>query len=364
VKDRLDEFPPKGPDESRSHLLLIARTVYISLVSLGEEEASREYIQRLFESPEWDELNRAFHLEYYGDVPYLPKQRLTHRDSLEKFPNTFRSLFGRLSIEYDSAAYTAREIDLYTLLSLAQHRHVRGTLDPEQREQLRELVLRVLRGSDIKSGTLRRFLEMQKRNLEYPRFNVGQIAETLYGLKSARRSGWIDHGLRTSVESVADHTYGAYLLGMLYLPEQAPKWEGYNKGSVLEMILIHDLGEAITGDLLPRDRNEQKASEERETYEYIGTMGTYPRVGRLERVKELWQEFDQKASINARIANDLDKLENLFQLCLYRKRNKPVRHAAQWQQDLIEEIETAAGRNLFDIIKEQFKDFFERPGMR
>jgi putative hydrolase of HD superfamily len=218
-----------------------------------------------------------------------------------------------------------------------------------------DLISRYL-GSDeakLESETLQRYMEMMRRNLEYKSFSVGGIAEQLYDIKTEERRGWLARGLK-AVESVADHTYGAYLLGLIYLPESAPLIEEYDKREILDMLLIHDLGEAFVGDLLPAQKNEVERKKEREAYEYIGTLGTYAGVGNLERVKILWDKFEQKTSINARVANDIDKLENLMQLHVYQRAGREVEHANEWQRDLAGEVETAIGRDILDVIRKQF----------
>ncbi len=63
-------------------------------------------------------------------------------------------------------------------------------------------------------------------------------------LKEIERSGWVVSGVKKP-ESVADHSFGVALLVMLL---------GKNKNidleKALKMALIHDLGEAITGDII------------------------------------------------------------------------------------------------------------------
>ena len=108
--------------EARPQLLLIARTSYISLVTLGREDMANEYIERMYRDDAWDAMNRAFHLEYYNDVDYTPGLELAHEDALQDFPNTFRVLMGGLRAT-KGTKYAGRNIQFYTLLSLAQHRH-------------------------------------------------------------------------------------------------------------------------------------------------------------------------------------------------------------------------------------------------
>src|SRR2546422_11377854 len=61
-------------------------------------------------------------------------------------------------------------------------------------------------------------------------------------LKTVTRSGWTSTGQR---ESVAEHTWRLCLMAML-LYDRA---EGIDLARLLKMCLIHDLGEAIGGDI-------------------------------------------------------------------------------------------------------------------
>lgn len=61
------------------------------------------------------------------------------------------------------------------------------------------------------------------------------------------RTGWLTRGI-AAPESVAAHMHGCFLLAYFLLPEAAPG-DGYDKKTVLQMLLLHDLGEAVTGDI-------------------------------------------------------------------------------------------------------------------
>ena len=77
--------------------LFLYRTIYISLVYLGEMHSSEEYITQLITKNEWDNLNRGFHLEYYGDIEYNPGEFMSNKDDVTKdFGNTFSKLHGNL----------------------------------------------------------------------------------------------------------------------------------------------------------------------------------------------------------------------------------------------------------------------------
>jgi nucleoside phosphorylase/5'-deoxynucleotidase YfbR-like HD superfamily hydrolase len=337
--------------------LLYARTVYISLAYLGHGDASRDYIETLMSDGQWDNLNRGFHLEYYKDIPYVPdSQQMAHVDELNAFPNTFRALTERLRKAVHSGSRGLLEVELYTLLSLAQHRHAKGRLDSDVRLEIMGLILECK--PYVRQHLLRDFVDMIERNLSEPSYSVGLIAETLYKLKRERRKGYVKCEL-IDPESVADHTFGAVLLAKIYLPEKAPStsaaWRGYEKDIVIETLLIHDLAEAFTGDRLPQEKDEQFREIERKWMAYLQMLNTYDGVHGLGSVNSMWEAFENLSDINARIANDIDKLENLMQLYIYRKEGQTISGIEEWTKGLTTHIETDAGQAILEVIQAHFR---------
>ncbi len=353
----LERRPGLSGTGTKSRLLL-HRTIYISLAYLGDRDAARQYIARLLKNPDWDNLNRGFHLEYYSDIAYIPdSEQMAHVDELKPFPNTYAALSTRIKSAVRPAGNrNLFEIEFYTMLSLAQHRHAEGLLDTNTRKEV--LALIHMCNGTIRDGLLRSYADMMLRNLEGEAFPVGTVIELLYRLKDERRRGWVSRNVPKPTESVADHTFGALLIGKLFLPDAAPSdsasWKGYDKAEVLRQLFVHDLAEAFTGDLLPEDRDDTSHQKEAESFSYLEMLGTYRSLYGLASVQATWEAFDRRADINAKIANDIDKLENLVQLYIYRKQNKPIPGFDLWKRDLAESIKTDAGQAILDIIKNYF----------
>ena len=77
------------------------------------------------------------------------------------------------------------------------------------------------------------------------------------------------------------------------------------------MALVHDLAEAVVGDITPNDgvSDEEKAAMEREA---MGTM-TAALGARGEALMALWEEYEAGESAEARLVKDMDKLEMIAQ---------------------------------------------------
>lgn len=338
--------------------LLLCRTVYISLAAMNDSSASEKYIQLLIDRAAWNNINRGFHLEYYGDIPFDPERQLSHSDVLDPFPNTFEHLYGRISRNVSSVNYGLLNIEIFTLYSLAQYRHHGGQqLDDNVRQALLILIPDLLKSRAV-SETVRQYLAMLQINLREPKaFLSGRLAEKLYGLKTELRAGWRDRRLTLKrVESVAEHTMGALILGLTYLPDENPKnWMGYDKREVLAYVLIHDLAESISGDASTRDPAKIRVAKEREraAFRYLKMSRTYPGVANFETYYQKWEIFEATMDHNAKIARDLDRLDNLVQLYLY-QREVLIEDFAEWRDELRSLIITDAGKDILTILQDHF----------
>jgi len=349
-----DKLEVESESERRRRLHLI-RTVYISLTYLGDIDSSHKYINRMTRDPEWDDLNRGFHLEYYGDIEYLPEAGLLHRDSLGPCTRTFWKLYRRVRSHEHNPLF---EIDVYTLLSLAQHRldldeSPTPILPTEFRTMLLELVDELSDKERIQYPLLRQYAGIVTEAMQEGGFAAGSIIEQLYKLKCLPRRGWVARGISLPrIESVAEHTFAAMLLAQCFLPDTSSDQE-YSKDAVIRMLLVHDLAEARIGDLLPREKNEVTRADERRYYENLSLSGTYKSTRGLRSVGDIWQTFEAANNINARVARDIDKLENLVQLYIY-GRSHPISDFNSWRTSLMESIETELARAALVSIEQHF----------
>lgn len=124
-------------------------------------------------------------------------------------------------------------------------------------------------------------------------------------LKTVTRSGWTSEGER---ESVAEHTWRLCLMAMLLYD----RTEGIDLARLLKMCLVHDLGEAIGGDVPAPAQRPGTNKAEQERGDLIELVGPLPREMRDEIVG-LWDEYEAAASPEAKLAKGLDKLETILQ---------------------------------------------------
>ena len=107
-------------------------------------------------------------------------------------------------------------------------------------------------------------------------------------------------------ESVAEHSWRLSLMAML-LTKEFPEAD---MNRVIRMCLIHDLGEAFTGDIPTFDKT--KADTEKEDDLLLAWVKTLPEDARAE-FTALLEEMNAMQSVEAKIYKALDKMEAVTQ---------------------------------------------------
>ena len=130
-------------------------------------------------------------------------------------------------------------------------------------------------------------------------------------LKVTHRSAYTSEG---EVESVAEHSWRLCLMALV-LRDAFPE---VNFAKLVSMCVIHDLGEAIGGDVPAPEQARRRAEDpaasksavERE--DLLTLLAPLPYQLRVE-ITGLWDEYEAGISATARVAKALDKLETILQ---------------------------------------------------
>lgn len=111
-------------------------------------------------------------------------------------------------------------------------------------------------------------------------------------------------------ESVAEHCFQMTLMAMLLEQEFTEEFPDVDMGKVLRMCLIHDLGEAFTGDIPTFEKNDaDTAKEENILTDWIES---FPKKER-EQWKALYKEMNELSTTEARIYKAMDKMEAVIE---------------------------------------------------
>ncbi len=139
-----------------------------------------------------------------------------------------------------------------------------------------------------------------------PRADAEAIVDVLglaENLKTEMRHSWLSNGRR---ESVAEHTWMMSVAAVLMAPHlQHP----VDLGQTLKLIALHDIAEAINGDIPYFEESARKNTKLADETEAMETMrGMLPAAsGKL--LLELWREYEDCETEEAKFARALDKLE-------------------------------------------------------
>ncbi len=129
-------------------------------------------------------------------------------------------------------------------------------------------------------------------------------------LKRISRAGWLEVGV-SEPESVADHTYRTAIFCMIYADKKS-----LDQLKLLQMALIHDLPEAITGDLTPA--NKRADSEKKENIAITQILNYFPKRQK-EKYLRIWKEYKDGKTREAKAVRQLEKLEMALQAKEYEK---------------------------------------------
>jgi putative hydrolases of HD superfamily len=124
-------------------------------------------------------------------------------------------------------------------------------------------------------------------------------------LKTVTRSGWTSTG---EAESVAEHTWRLCLMAMVLYGRA----EDIDLARLLKMCLIHDLGEAIGGDVPAPAQVADRPKAGQERADLLSLVEPLPAAVQRE-ILELWDEYEAASSPEAKLAKGLDKLETILQ---------------------------------------------------
>jgi putative hydrolase of HD superfamily len=129
------------------------------------------------------------------------------------------------------------------------------------------------------------------------------------GLKRELRHSWLSDGRR---ESVAEHVWSMSLLALLLFEELEIE---VDQLKVLKMIIIHDLVEVYAGDMPSFEAaaggQDQKEIAEQEALEKLLKKITNKSLA--SELEELWFEFENKSTLEAKFAQACDKAEAIIQ---------------------------------------------------
>ena len=317
-------------------------------------------------------VNRGFSIEYFGDNYQMAVHDTYYLDTdLSIGEDALKILNGRIERALSAKHSVLVENDLITMLTLLQARIQSQSLDlkfdiiPYVHKAIEYLQIYQKKPHNIVSEEILFYLQGMKDDLdqflEQDKFDVGPMVYNKYrSMRELKRLQWLRHDIEDP-ESIAEHTFSAWLLALLFLPEETGI-EGYDKKEVLDMLLVHDMAEAEIGDQwlgLNEPKKELKIQDG--VMRKLFLKGTYPDIANLSYYYNIWDRYYNGVNINAKTARDVNLLQTVYTFYEY-YRQYPEKFTYEDAQNWLSEKDnllTETGYELFDRLIVKNMDFKE-----
>ncbi|KAJ8009006.1 hypothetical protein DPEC_G00084320 [Dallia pectoralis] len=135
--------------------------------------------------------------------------------------------------------------------------------------------------------------------------NMLQFMKLIGQLKRVPRTGWVYRKVKQP-ESVSDHMYRMSIMALTITDHTV------NKERCMKLALVHDMAECIVGDIAPSDNvsKEEKHRREEAPMQYLTGL---LQGGLRKEIYDLWEEYENQTSAEAKLVKELDLLEMILQ---------------------------------------------------
>ena len=124
-------------------------------------------------------------------------------------------------------------------------------------------------------------------------------------LKDTDRNGWTSSGRR---DNVAGHSWRLCLMAVVL----HPWFPEANLARLLTICVLHDIGEAVGGDIPAPEQLDRGSKSANERTDLLTLLTPLPELVQRE-LAALWDEYETASTLEARLAKALDKLETIIQ---------------------------------------------------
>ena len=134
---------------------------------------------------------------------------------------------------------------------------------------------------------------------------VIRFIKEIENLKSVTRTAWTKTGRR---ESTAEHSWRLAMLLMVLRED----FKDLDIDKAIKMSLVHDLGELYDGDISAKLQNDNDNKAEMEE-KAMRRMLTILPENLAENIYDLWKEYNECCTKEAKLVKAMDKLETIVQ---------------------------------------------------
>lgn len=212
-------------------------------------------------------------------------------------------------------------------------------------------------------------------------FVSSKVLEEISDIRKVKRVGWnfessLDPNTKLSKKEIAElqefkdvhettleHTFEAFIIGLIYLPDSSQNVD-YDKQTILNLLLIHDLGEVSVGDLLRNyDGYEKLRTQEDDYCRQLYLYSAHDRISNLKAYYELWDKWSDENGndYNVCVAKDIDIIQRLYKM-LVLLHSEEINLSNKRVQDFWEDrtgIKTNEGKKLFNVLLTSSPDYLD-----
>jgi 5'-deoxynucleotidase YfbR-like HD superfamily hydrolase len=350
--------------------MMIFRSIGISLLYLDNTDVLDDFLILLIYNPRMSRVNRNFHVQYYDKNKSRLDEELHISNNDCCSSGQLLDLYHHLRTSVHSLE-PLRYVSIVTMLNIVVYNHYLNNVGKHSDfnpENFDELLEELCNDTNIRNTVVKNYIRDVRDYIASP--NVyADIVDDVYGLKDIVRKGWTKRERQVkNPENVPSHCWSACMLAEMYLTkdlqdcsfasnEEKTKYSSYyDKGHILELLLIHDLAETYIGDITPDAKSyEKKGEQEVAIFKQMRVLSSFPKLGSFKNLGDLGEEYLEGKTFNAQIANDFDQLDALVQVYVYRDRfpvETRVKVKDEWIKYVDEKLKTTLGRNVFAFVQE------------
>lgn len=119
-----------------------------------------------------------------------------------------------------------------------------------------------------------------------------------------------------------------------------------------------------TGDILTAKKSVDDEKRESNFFRNLVTLDTLPHFSTFGYIENLAKEFNEHNTYNAKLAKDIDLMEPLIQLFIYRQsldsytEDRGMGERDSWIKGVETKLSTALGKNLLRFLESQILCYF------
>lgn len=351
--------------------IMLLRSIGISLINIEKNTYADDFYTKLIFCENMRIINRNFHIIYYSTNAYKVSSTLEIENSNISSSENIKKLYSKLYHSLNKLNINKiNYVSLITLVDLVIYKHYRNPPNLSTSDLPKgfiNLLSGLLDKNAISNTIVKDYIIQVKEIIIKPNIYT-DIFSRIYNLKKFRRAGWYkprrEIDKKEQPESIAEHIWATCMIAQLFLTDKINDCQfmsnneknkyakEYSKHKIISLLLVHDFPEAYTSDI-PDD--PEKKEKETRAMKCLPALDAFPYFYMFRNIKNTWNEYEEKSTFNSKIAFDIDKLEPLIQLYIYRDLLNPKLKCEErdnWMEQTAKILVTDFGRNMYTFLKD------------